>query len=143
MVKLTYCFPKLTYCCLVNVFNDIDFIDQYILRLRLCIKQHRSSKPFNLLRVYHTKWSNTLKQFVGCLPTNCLSVFDHLWGWCLKGWSHLPQHNINLIEQIEPSFWLCNIENRELAHAGNALKRNFQRIWKTQKAKNFLWHQPC
>ena len=24
-----------------------------------------------------TKWSNTLKQFVGKLPTNCLSVFDH------------------------------------------------------------------
>ena len=23
------------------------------------------------------KWSNTLKQFVGKLPTNCLSVFDH------------------------------------------------------------------
>ena len=24
-----------------------------------------------------TKWSNTLKQFVGNLPTNCLSVFNH------------------------------------------------------------------
>ena len=24
-----------------------------------------------------TKWSNTLKKFVGKLPTNCLSVFDH------------------------------------------------------------------
>ena len=24
-----------------------------------------------------TNWSNTLKQFVGTLPTNCLSVFDH------------------------------------------------------------------
>ena len=23
------------------------------------------------------KWSNTFKQFVGNLPTNCLSVFDH------------------------------------------------------------------
>ena len=23
------------------------------------------------------KWSNTLKQFVGILATNCLSVFDH------------------------------------------------------------------
>ena len=25
-----------------------------------------------------TPWSNTLKQFVGNLPTNCLSVFDHI-----------------------------------------------------------------
>ena len=32
-----------------------------------------------------TKWSNTLKQFVGKLPTNCLSVFDHFVGLALKG----------------------------------------------------------
>ena len=32
-----------------------------------------------------TEWSNTLKQFVCNLPTNCLSVFDHFWGLALKG----------------------------------------------------------
>ena len=32
-----------------------------------------------------TKWTNTLKQFVGKLPTNCLSVFDHFVGLALKG----------------------------------------------------------
>ena len=32
---------------------------------------------FNPLGANPTKWSNTLKQFVGNLPTNCLSVFDH------------------------------------------------------------------
>ena len=31
------------------------------------------------------KWSNTLKQFVCTLPTNCLSVFDHFVGFALKG----------------------------------------------------------
>ena len=31
----------------------------------------------NPLSANQTKWSNTLKQFVGKLPTNCLSVFDH------------------------------------------------------------------
>ena len=31
------------------------------------------------------KWSNTLKQFAGSLPTNCLSVFDHFMGLALKG----------------------------------------------------------
>ena len=31
----------------------------------------------NPLSANPTKWSNTLKQFVGKLPTNCLSVFDH------------------------------------------------------------------
>ena len=32
-----------------------------------------------------TKRSNTLKQFVGKLPTNCLNVFDHFVGLALKG----------------------------------------------------------
>ena len=32
-----------------------------------------------------TKWSDTLKQFVGNLPTNCLSMFDHFVGLALKG----------------------------------------------------------
>ena len=31
------------------------------------------------------KWSNTLKQFVDKLVTNCLSVFDHFAGLALKG----------------------------------------------------------
>ena len=31
-----------------------------------------------------TKWANTLKQFVGKLATNCLSVFDHSVGLALK-----------------------------------------------------------
>ena len=32
-----------------------------------------------------TKWSNTLKQFVSILPTNCLSVFDRFVKLALKG----------------------------------------------------------
>ena len=31
------------------------------------------------------KWSNTLKQIVGNLPTICLSVFEHFSGLALKG----------------------------------------------------------
>ena len=40
---------------------------------------------FNPLSAKPTKWSNTLKQFVGKLATNCLSVFDHFVGLALKG----------------------------------------------------------
>ena len=32
-----------------------------------------------------TKWPNTLQQFVGKLPKNCLSVFGHFVGLALKG----------------------------------------------------------
>ena len=39
----------------------------------------------NPLMANITKWSNTLKQFVGKLATNCLSVFDHFVGLALKG----------------------------------------------------------
>ena len=37
----------------------------------------------NLLSANPSKWANTLKQFVGSLPTNYLSVFDQFGGWCL------------------------------------------------------------
>ena len=39
----------------------------------------------NPLNVNFTKWSNTLKQFIGNLATNCLGVFDHFAGLALKG----------------------------------------------------------
>ena len=39
----------------------------------------------NPLSANPTKWSNTLKQFVGNLPTNCLSVFDHFVKLALNG----------------------------------------------------------
>ena len=38
----------------------------------------------NSLSANITKWSNTIKQFVGKLPTNCLSVFDHFVGLTIK-----------------------------------------------------------
>ena len=46
---------------------------------------HTREKKLNPLRDNPTKWSNTLKQFVGNLPTNCLSVFDHFVKLALKG----------------------------------------------------------
>ena len=41
----------------------------------------------NPLSANPTKWSNTLKKFVGKLPTNCLSLFDHFVNLALKGLS--------------------------------------------------------
>ena len=54
-----------------------------------------------------TKWSNTLKQFVGKLPTICFTVFDHFVRPELKGlraytWSRF-QNLIN--EQLEVFFY--------------------------------------
>ena len=46
--------------------------------------QLMSNPSLNHLSANPTKWSNTLKQFVGNLPTNCLSVFDHIVKLALK-----------------------------------------------------------
>ena len=51
-------------------------------------KQKDTSKngtEVNPLSANPIKWPNTLKQFVGKLPTNCLSVFDHFVKFALKG----------------------------------------------------------
>ena len=45
----------------------------------------KHSMVFNPLSANFTKGSNTLKQFVSNLPTNCLSVFGHFVGLALKG----------------------------------------------------------
>ena len=44
-----------------------------------------------------TKWPNTLKQFDGNLPTNCLSVFGHFVGLALKG---LSSENYFILTEI-------------------------------------------
>ena len=47
--------------------------------------RRKNSGNINPLSANPTKWSNTLKQFVGNLPTNCLSVFDDFVNLALKG----------------------------------------------------------
>ena len=49
----------------------------------------------NPLTVNPRKWSNTLKQFVGKLPTNCLSVFDYFVGLALKGLNYIGSLQFN------------------------------------------------
>ena len=44
-----------------------------------------SPTAINPLSTNLRKWSNTLKQLVGNLPMNCLSVFDHFVELALKG----------------------------------------------------------
>ena len=47
----------------------------------------------NPLSANPTKRPNTLKQFVGKLPTNRLSVFDHFVNFALKGLRVIRQIN--------------------------------------------------
>ena len=56
---------------------------------------------FNPLNTKPTKWSNTLKQFVGNLTTNCLSVFDHFVKLALKELMGLIDSSIQHSKEIE------------------------------------------
>ena len=52
----------------------------------------------NPLNANPEKWSNTLKQIVGNLPTICLSVFDHFMNLALKGLK--PHYIFNLFPEV-------------------------------------------
>ena len=51
----------------------------------VCAKMFQSVVNGNPLSTNFLKWSDTLKQFVGKFPTNCLSVFDHFVGLSFRG----------------------------------------------------------
>ena len=67
----TFSFEHLWTTAFVNVYEIHLFILCFML--------------FYVLSANPIKWSNTLKQFVGNLPANCLSVFDHFVKLALKG----------------------------------------------------------
>ena len=50
------------------------------------------------------KWPNKLKQFVGKLPTNCLSVFDHFVELALKGLILLQAFTISIMNNLTVDF---------------------------------------
>ena len=77
-------------------FFQTKFLAQRTIQLRFSLssnffeKDHmaaliRFSILFNPLSTNPEKWSNTLKQIVGNLPTICLSVLDHFMNLALKG----------------------------------------------------------
>ena len=62
-------------------------------------------QDLNPLSANFTKWSNTVKQFVGNLPTNCLSVFGHFVGLALKGLKSISDWPLTkLIPLTEPNY---------------------------------------
>ena len=95
------------------------FSFSFILFNLFCVWNY--SLRLNRLTANPTKWSNTLKQFAGNLPTNCLSVFNHFVKLTLKGpkrGSLLPKFycdcNLNSTESYKPplkfmeTWWILN-----------------------------------
>ena len=72
--------------------RGLELVTSLFLGCQICserfVVQRCITWPFwciNPFSANFTKWSNTLKQFFGNLPTNCWSVFDHFVGLTLKG----------------------------------------------------------
>ena len=72
---------------LPNFYDQMIYDSKDIFKSVLYVLYGYSSQCINPLSTNATKWSNTLKQFVCNLSTNCFSVFDHFVGLALKGLS--------------------------------------------------------
>ena len=66
----------------IPFYRPIPFVNLLINRYFLRISSRNTVNPIS---ANLTKWSNTLKQFVGKLLANCLSMFDHFMKLVLKG----------------------------------------------------------
>ena len=64
-----------------NIFDFNHLFFQALFKIRI-------NNKVNPLSANIPKWSNTPKQFVRKLPTNCLSLFDHFVGLALKEFSY-------------------------------------------------------
>ena len=75
------------------------------------LQKHLRAKSLELnpLNANPTKWPKTLKQFVGKLPTSCLSVFGHFVNLALKGLNHShKEFYIRCLTEFSIHFFLKN-----------------------------------
>ena len=103
-----------------NVITKIGVFNQLSNNVQICFENDCGSVLFclvqaNPLSVNPTKWPNTLKQSVGKLPTNCLSVFGYFVNLALKGLtkSHLIHFTNKIVlvlnNSIRSSLWVLEL----------------------------------
>ena len=108
-------------------------------------------EPFNSFSANPTKWSNTLKQYVGKLLTNCLSVFDHFVGLAIKnipgyGFSltHFFLYTYRIEDSLMQSLWIVQKKLDVMVFSCFlkvwAYMQNFieKKIWNTESTKLFI-----
>ena len=70
----------IAFFCHSSVIRMFSYVIQMYSYELIHVKNSTLKICFNPLSANFTKWSNTLKQFVGNLPPNCLSVFESFRG---------------------------------------------------------------
>ena len=99
-----------------------------------CVPTNGLLENINPLSANPTKWPNTLKQFVGKLPTNCLSVLGHFINLALKGLMRTD---------IDATSWGWRVKDKklELTMMRNESQTNiFNMLNKYLLSLNFLIH---
>ena len=91
----------------------------------------------NPLSANSTKWSNTLKRFVGKLSTNCLSVFDHFMGLALN---KINKINLRKVKQNpKPSFPYLQI-NEICLKTRNSHKQLYRKLLRSTSFRPKIYH---
>ena len=72
--------------------------EQHAMQLATRIERKATINPLSANPI---KWSTTLKQFVGKLPTNCLSVFDHFVKLAFKGLRDRLQTSLLILSKFK------------------------------------------
>ena len=102
------------YISLFYYINVIIFHFDQTADISQQVYDFKNNLAINPLSANPTKWSNTLKQFVGKLPTNCFSVFDHCVGLARKVLTHFVPMPFSLqclsvfsriLETTEMEYW--------------------------------------
>ena len=92
-------------------------------------------RNLNPLSANPTKWSNTLKPFVGCSLTNFLSVFDHFEGLTPKGLMFQPQC-CSVFLWISQSFFRVAFFAEHLQVTASITSKDLRRTYKLQSNKD-------
>ena len=95
-------------------------------------QQNPSSHPMrdlNPLSANPTKWSNTLKQFVGKFPTNCVSVFDHFVKLALKG---LKKLHPRCLTGFKMHLWVAQADSVKLDTEKHSCMQIYERNLKAK-----------
>ena len=90
--NLVWCVCSVIYFFMFIVFNLNKYMQAKIFSFK---KNSIKILIINFLSAKITKWSNTLKQFVSNLLTNCLSAFDQFVGLALKGLREISKYLIH------------------------------------------------
>ena len=116
----------LVFSCEFCEISKNSFLTEHI-RATASVWYNVNHMIINPLSAKFIKWSNTLKQIVGKLPTICLSMFDHFSGLAFKGLTLTTSEKEVMLPETF-SFCFINVANRNHGAAYTSMLKRFTDI---------------